>query len=39
MTEAMHMARIAEINKCVEDIVMENVKGRDLLSEVIVELR
>ena len=39
ITEAVHLARMAEINKCVEEFVMEHVKGRDLLSEVIVELR
>jgi hypothetical protein len=37
--EAAHLARMAEINKCVEDFVMEHVKGEDLLSEVVVELR
>jgi hypothetical protein len=39
LREAVHLARIAEINKCVEDFVMEHVKGRNLLSEVVVELR
>ena len=37
--EAVHLARMVEIYKCVEDFVMEHVKGRDLLSEVIVKLR
>ena len=39
MREAVHIVRMAEINKCVEDFVVEHVKGRDLLSEVVVELR
>jgi hypothetical protein len=39
MREAVNMARMAEIKKCVEDFVIEHVKGRDLLSEGVVELR
>jgi len=37
--EAVHVARMPEIKKCVEVFVMEHVKGRGLLSVVIVELR
>jgi hypothetical protein len=39
MREAVNMARMAEISTCVEDFVIEHVKWRDLLSEVVVELR